>query len=278
MSLRTFAAVLATTSFLVGGAAFAADQDGGQQAMTPPPGHSAVVKDFGKLSADGVRSYQELTLARLAIFDGRTADAKKYVDDAATGFDKAKSDESVFKQAEATMRSHMASSSKKGASAAGSAPSSDEGSKAASGNSSGDNSASNSQQASGGDGDVDKPVAWLPVDGTVSINEDFTMKPAKAKAVEDANKSLAKGDKKGAMEKLKLADVDTAVTLAVVPLQQTIDDVNQAKQLIDSGKFYEGSQKLRAVQASTLFTVADMPGMPSNGQSGSQQGGQPATH
>ena len=88
--------------------------------------------------------------------------------------------------------------------------------------------------------------------------------------MQDANKSLAQGDKKGAMEKLKLAEIDTSVTLAVVPLQQTIDDVDQAKQLIDSGKYYEGSQKLRAVQNATIVTIADVPATPPNGHVGSQ--------
>ena len=98
MSSKTFIAVLAATTMLAGGSAFADGQQtsGQQQATTPPPGHAAVVKDFGKLSKNGARAYQELTLARLAIFDGRAADAKKYVDDADSEFNKAKSDESVF--------------------------------------------------------------------------------------------------------------------------------------------------------------------------------------
>ena len=236
--------------------------------MTPPPGHAAMLKDFNKLSADGARAYQDLTLARLAIFDGRAADAKKYVDDADTGFNKAKTDESVFTQAEATMRTHMTQNN-------GSSDSNDKTADASSDAKTGN--ASNGSASNGND--VNKPVAWLPVDGAISINEDFTAKPEKAKAVQDANQSLAQGDKKGAMEKLKLADVDTTVTIAVVPLQQTIEDVDQAKQLIESGKYYEGSQKLRAVQNATVITVADTVGTPSKGQGGSPKGASDtATH
>ena len=95
--------------------------------------------------------------------------------------------------------------------------------------------------------------------------------------MDDANKSLAKGDKKGAMEKLKLAEVDTAISLAVVPLQQTISDVDQAKQMIDAGKYYEGSQKLKAVQDATVFTIADIPGMPAKAK-GADQKTPDATH
>ncbi len=268
MSSKALVAVLAATTMLCGGAAFADQPASNQSSMTPPPGHAAMLKDYGKLSADGARAYQDLTLARLAIFDGRAADAKKYVDDADTAFNKAKGDESVFTQAEATLRTHMAQ--KNGATNSNDKTADASGDKAGS-----DAGASNN--ASSNNGDVNKPIAWLPVDGAISINEDFTAKPEKAKAVQDANKSLAQGDKKGAMDKLKLAEVDTSVTLAVVPLQQTISDVDQAKQLIDAGKFYEGSQKLRAVQNATVITIADMPGAPSNGQGGSQQQNTPAT-
>lgn len=279
MSNKTLVAVLAATTMLAGGSAFAADQgqQGSQQAMTPPPGHAAVVKDFGKLSKDGVRAYQELTLARLAIFDGRTGEAKKYVDEADKGFNKAKSDESVFQQAEATMRTNVTSSEKSGQPMSSSDKSANDGSKDAS-------SQSASSGSSAGQSDVNKQVEWLPVDGSVSINEDFTAKPEKAKAVAEANKKLASGDKKGAMDTLKLAEVDTMVTLAVVPLQQTITDVDAAKQLIDSGKFYEGSQKLKAVQDATLLTIADMPATAAGKQgssskdSSSQPQGTPTTH
>ena len=266
MSNQTLIALLAATTMLVGGTAFASDQAAKQP--TPAPGHAAVVKNFGKLSADGARAYQDLTLARVAIFDGRPADAKKDVEDADSGFNKAKGDESVFTEAESTMRSHTVQ--KGGQAKAATEPQGAPNASPASNSSTPNSSASNET-------DVNKPVAWLPVDGAISINEDFTAKPEKAKAVQDANKSLAQGDKKGAMEKLKLAEVDTSVTLAVVPLQQTIDDVNQAKQLIEAGKYYEGSQKLRAVQDSTVLTIADMPDTATKGQGGSR-GAPAATH
>ncbi len=278
MSSKMLVAVLAATTILAGSAAFADQQTSAQSSMTPPPGHAAMLKDFNKLSADGARAYQDLTLARLAIFDGRAADAKKYVDDADTGFNKAKTDESVFTQAEATMRTHMAQNN-------GSSDSNDKTADSSTGAKSSDAKSSDAKTGDASNGsasngnDVNKPVAWLPVDGAISINEDFTAKPEKAKAVQDANQSLAQGDKKGAMEKLKLADVDTTVTIAVVPLQQTIEDVDQAKQLIESGKYYEGSQKLRAVQNATVITVADTVGTPSKGQGGAPKGASDtATH
>ena len=39
-----------------------------------------------------------------------------------------------------------------------------------------------------------KPVAWVPIDGSLTIMEDITSNKAKTAAVGDANESLQKGD------------------------------------------------------------------------------------
>ena len=242
MQNKSLVAILAASTIVSGGFALAANQP----PPAVPPGHAAVVNDFGKLSADAAHAYQDVARARLAIYDGRVADAKKFVSEADAGFNKAKTDDSVFTKAEADLRTRPSASKPSNQAAPGQNAAS---------------AASNGQQAvpPANDQAAAKPIAWLPVDGTVSLTEDYSLQPAKAKAVTDANSSLAKGDRKGAMEKLKLAGVDVDTAVAVVPLQQTISDVHDAAQLIDSGKYYEGSQKLRAVQTSTVITVADMP-------------------
>lgn len=56
---------------------------------------------------------------------------------------------------------------------------------------------------------------------------------------------------------MKLADVKVVVIVAVLPLEQTIDKVNQAAAMINDGKYYEASQDLRQVQASQRFDVVD---------------------
>ncbi|MEO6782640.1 MAG: YfdX family protein, partial [Bradyrhizobium sp.] len=107
-----------------------------------------------------------------------------------------------------------------------------------------------------------KPIAWLPVDGALTINEDFTANPAKKAAVAEANKSLKSGDRRGAIEKLKLADMNIDVTMVVVPLEQTISDVHQAAGLINEGKYYEASQMLRDAQDGERFDVTSITGKP----------------
>ena len=128
--------------------------------------------------------------------------------------------------------------------------------------------------AKGADADASKadmktPIAWLPVDGEMSVNEDYTANPKKAAAVADANKSIAKGDSKGAVEKLKLADVDVDYVMAVVPLKKTLTDVHTAASQINDGKYYEASQTLRQVQDSARYDLLDIVGTPKTGASAS---------
>ena len=157
-----------------------------------------------------------MALTRLAIFDGHPDQAKKLVDEADSALSKAKGDNAVFIKADTAL-----------AKAPGST----------------DQTAPQAKQ-------------WLPVDGVVTLTEDYSANPAKTKAVAEANEHLRKGDRQAAIEKLKVADVGMSVVQAVLPLQPTIADVHQAATLIDQGKFYEGSQELRKVQASARFDVA----------------------
>ena len=54
------------------------------------------------LSLHGARGYADIELVRVALFDGRIADAKRLVAEAVDSFDKAKGDASVMAKAEAS--------------------------------------------------------------------------------------------------------------------------------------------------------------------------------
>jgi hypothetical protein len=243
---QAFIAILLSTTLLTASAAWAASaQTPGQQKATPQ--QSAADKDFGKVSADGFRAFQDMTLTRLAIFDGRVDDAKKFVNDADTALGKAKTDDAVFTKAEADLKP-TASTAEPASKTIAPATSSVSGA------------------APAGDKQADqlkKPIAWLPVDGVITIDEDYTANPAKTAAVSDANKSLKSGDPKGAMEKLKLADLNVDVALAVIPLEQTISSVHQAADLINNGKYYEASKLLRVAQDNQRFDGISIRGIPS---------------
>ena len=246
MSNHKLLAILTTSTLLVTGVALAANQDANNQPKMSPQ-QNAADHAFGKLSADGARAYQDVTLTRLAIFDGRIDDAKKAIGDADASFARAKGDESVFTKAEADLKMPKT----------------------------GNNSATPTAPATPSN-DAKTPIAWLPVDGTVSINEDYSVNPAKVAAVSDANKSLKAGDSKGAMAKLKMADINVGVTLAVVPLNQTINNVHQSVGLINDGKYYEASQLLRQAQDGERFDVASVSEQPQAPGASAAKAGQAA--
>jgi hypothetical protein len=244
---KPFIAALMATTLLTAGAALAASQQMADQQKSTPQQTSAD-KAFGKLSADGSRAFEDLTLTRLAIYDGRIDDAKKYVNEADAAFGKAKTDETVFTKAQADLKTPTSKDASANKNVSGAAPVDKVGGAAPPG-------APNGILTDTEMADQKKPIAWLPIDGAITINEDYTSNPAKNAAVADANKSLKSGDRKGAMEKLKLADMSVDVTLAVVPLEQTIKYAHQAAGLINDGKYYEASQTLRKAQDNLRFDV-----------------------
>jgi hypothetical protein len=234
-SKPAFIGALMATTLLTATAWAASPQTPDQQKATPQ--QAAAAKDFGKVSADGFRAFQDITLARLSIFDGRVDDAKKFVNEADTALGKARTDNTIFTKAEADLKPPASIDAPASKSVSAAAPA--------------DNKPADQMKT---------PVAWLPVDGAITINEDYAADPAKKAAVSDANKSLKSGDRKGAMEKLKLADLNVDVALAVVPLEQTITSVRQATDLINSGKYYEASQVLRQAQVNQRFDAANISG------------------
>jgi hypothetical protein len=176
-------------------------------------------KDFGRLSTDGVSAFNDIHLARMAIFDGKTATASKLVADALASLEKAKSDDTVFMKAEAAL--HPASAS----------------------------DATPSKNPSAGT----TPVAWIPIDGEVVLDEDYQAAPEKAAAVVNANKSLEKGDGDKALEAIRLAAVDVDYTLAAAPLEQSVAEVTQANQLIANHDYFGASQALRKAEAGIRY-------------------------
>lgn len=197
---------------------------------------AATVRDFGKLSAAGANGFRDLKLARVAIYNGQTAQAKTYAAQADQLFAKAKTDDTAFMKAHSELVTASEMAAHKTAATTGDQPAAAPGS--------------------------NEKIAWLPVDGAMNVDESYTASPAKIKAVGEADKRLAKGDRQGAIDQLKLAGIDTSVVIEVVPLDQTIADVHQASQMIDAGKYYEGSQMLRKVQVDARFDVTNVVATP----------------
>jgi hypothetical protein len=230
-------AIFAIAALYSGTLAFAAtDTNPPAQKLTPQ--EKAVNKDFSKVSADGSDAFMDLTLTRLAVFDGRIDAAKKYIDKAEKALSKAKTDETRFLKDEANLN------------AAKNTPTSNTGATAP----------SEDQRNSSND----KMVEWLPVDASIMVDEDFSASPEKKAAVADANKSLGNGDRKDAINKLKLSGVSIDVEVLAVPLDDTITKVQRAANMINDGKYYEASQLIKDVQDSARSDVVDFDGTPIN--------------
>ncbi len=237
-SSKAFLVALGATTILTTGAVWAADTAPMKEANATPQSATAN-NDLAKFSADGASAFEDISLTRRALFEGRTDDAKKFVALADSGFNKAKTDNTVYTKAEADLK---APSPKEGA--AKTSPSAE--------------AAPDATTAA----ETKKPIAWVPIDGSITVAEDITGDPAKKAAVADANSNLQKGDRDGAMQKLKVDGIEVAVVLAVMPIDMTIDKVHKAAELIDAGKYYEGGQELRMAQADERFDMIGNIGTP----------------
>jgi hypothetical protein len=211
---KSFLSALAATTLLCS-AAFASDQ----VAKTPANGKAAD-SDFGKLSTDGAKAIRDVHLARLAIFDGRTTEAKKYIDEANSSLMKAKTDDTAFMKAEDDLKPPAGMAQPR------------------------------TKTAISG-----SPIKWLPVDGSVALDEDYIATPEKTAGVAKANAQLKKGDHKQALDTLKLADVDVSFIEEVAPLDKTASGVQKAAQLIASGQYFEANQDLKGVEDGLRFNV-----------------------
>lgn len=228
--MKSLAVALATTAMFGSCSALAAEQPNAAStanANQPVAATQNTNKEFGKLSADGRKAFQDVRLARLAIFDGDTDQAKKYADEAKAAITKAKTDNTAFVKAEASLKPPAGVSQRTGA-----------------------------QGGSDKSTQGTTPTAWLPVDGGLTLGDDFVASSAKASGIAKANDQLKKGDHKQAMQTLKLSEIDVTFVTEVAPLEKTISGIDNAAQLIDSGKYYEGNQALKAVEDGIRFDVA----------------------
>ena len=209
MKLYKTYAIAAIALSLVGTSAFAADAP----SKTPSPDRETADKDFGKLSTDGMKAFQDLHSARLAIFDGETAKAKTFVESAQTALTKAKADDTVFTKAEADLKPGPGMK----------------------------------QNATAGAQPSTTAISWVPVGGEMTLGEDFVATPAKTAGVAKANTQLKTGQKTDALATLKLAGIDVLFVEEVAPLATTISGVDTAVQLVDQAHYYEANQALKSV-------------------------------
>ncbi|OLP52929.1 hypothetical protein BJF92_17935 [Rhizobium rhizosphaerae] len=228
---HVFAAVLLATTAV--GGAYAADQAIKPETTPVVAAERVADKDVGKLSQDGAQAIQDVHAARLAIFNADPQQAKTLIHKADAAIEKAQKDDAVYLKAEAKLDAKLNQIADKTKPAPKTVTD-----------------------------DPAKEIAWLPIDGQLTLGEDFVSTPAKADAIKKANDSVQKGDRKGAIDTLKLAGVDVNFTMAVLPLDKTVSDIQQATSMIDSGKFYEANALLKGTEDRMRFDIVDVTGVP----------------
>jgi YfdX protein len=86
---------------------------------------------------------------------------------------------------------------------------------------------------------------WVPIEGRINIEDDYTATPKKQEYITAANQHLRKGEHAKAMEQLRLAEVDVGVSRVLMPLGPTRAKVQAAERLMGEGKYYEANLELK---------------------------------
>ena len=84
---------------------------------------------------------------------------------------------------------------------------------------------------------------YIVINASVGISESYVATPEK-----EAAKKMAKGDKKGAMEELRLAGVGVMENQYLMPLKQTRNALADAQKLLDKKQYYEANLALKGAE------------------------------
>ncbi len=173
---------------------------------------AATRQDLTHLSVAGSKAFDDVALARQAIFDGQPARAGQLIASAETAFDRARADRTVFVEAEDRLNPP----------------------------------ASLRHPVAAGEGGT--PTAWIPVAESFVLNETLAPPHDAAGPVEKANASLRANRRQDAFETLKVAHVSAVDTVALAPLDRSLAALHRADELMAGGDYYGASQALRALE------------------------------
>ena len=98
--------------------------------------------------------------------------------------------------------------------------------------------------------DIKAPKAddsYVPFDASLTVLHEFEPTAEKAKHIVKANEHLHKGKTKEAIDELKLAEIDVAVTTSMIPVKFAKEHIDEAAKLIGERKYYEANLALKAV-------------------------------
>ena len=181
----------------------------------------AAEQDMMKYSESGFATMRDIHNARLAIFNGETADAKKSLEDAKSKIAAAEAEAPTF-----VTTTTMTADGK---------------------------------PVEAGAGKVKDKV--VPFDGQLVLGENFLMTPEKKAHIDKANEHLKKGEHAQAIEELRKGDIDITFTRELMPIAKAATSVDAAIKLADDGKYYEANLALKAVEDSVTADTVDILGL-----------------
>ncbi len=201
---------------------------------------SALDREAMKVSEDGFNAMRSVRAARIAIFNGEPKLAHEMVSKADSSLKAATKDEKTL-ESNASHAGSTNSNSNSKDNTSGAASSSG-------------NNGSSAQTAN--------EISYVPIDGGITLVDSFVDSPAKKAHIDKANEHIAKGDSKGAMDELKLADVGASITRVLMPLQATTKHVDEASKLMGQQKYYQANLALKAAEDGLIVESVAMNGTP----------------
>lgn len=191
-------------------------------------------RDFTKISEDGFGAFRDIHLARLALFDGHVDKAKKFVSNAQTVLKKADTDDAAFISAMADLKPPKGAKQPQNATA---------------------------------NVDVNQKIKWLPIDAEMALTDEYVVTPENHAAVTKANSQLKQGDRKGAIETLKVAGVDLEYSTVLLPIEQTKTALQSTVKELSSDEYYQANLSLKGIEDSMRVDVVDVVAEPQHGKS-----------
>jgi hypothetical protein len=108
---------------------------------------------------------------------------------------------------------------------------------------------------------------YVPFDAILTVGEGFVPTKEKMEHIAKANKHIHKGEKKQALEVLKLGQVDVAITSQLIPVKYVESRIKQAGKLVKDGKFYEANLELKAVEDAVIVETNAIDSTPKDSKS-----------
>jgi len=113
--------------------------------------------------------------------------------------------------------------------------------------------------------DTKEPKAddsYVPFDASLTVLNAFEPTAEKEKHIAKANEHLHKGEKKDAIEELKLAEIDVAVTTSMIPVEFAKEHIDLAAKLVGERKYYEANLALKAVDDAVVVETFAIDAVP----------------